>query len=129
MLFGVPFLIGTVFLVYAILYMLFGRMTLQLRGTDSWLLDGIGSFGWRQSFDAGAAESIRVVETRGRRGSTTKHIELWSDKRRLGKVAGSMTDETTDYLAQYLAHRLLASDRARQLPKSEDDKDDRIRRL
>ncbi len=59
-LFGLPFLLGTLFLVPLTLMMIFGKVTVQVIGADGMIFTGIGPFGWRRRFNWFDVKAVRV---------------------------------------------------------------------
>lgn len=106
-LFGIPFVIGTIVLLAAMLYMLFGKTTIRLQGPESWVLTGIGPIGRRQSFDAGQVESVRIVNSdASQNGKQLTCLELQMRSRGAVRFGMFMTDESKRYVADYLARQL-----------------------
>lgn len=105
-LFGIPFLIGTVGLLAAIVYMLFGKTVIRLQGPDSSVFTGVGPIGRRQPFDAGQIESVRLVDNGTRvNNQPIPCIELQFRERGALRFGTFMTDEAKQYVARYLARQ------------------------
>lgn len=108
-LFGIPFLLGTIVLLSVILYMLFGQISVRLQGPDSWVFTGVGPIGRRQPFDAGQVEAVRLVDTGTKiNEQPAPCIELQFRERGALRFGTLMTDESKQYVANYLARQLTA---------------------
>jgi hypothetical protein len=59
-LFGLPFLLGTVGLCTAILYMLFGRWEIKLQRGEGTVFTGVGPVGWRRRFEFGLGAQVAL---------------------------------------------------------------------
>lgn len=106
-LFGLPFLFGTVVLLTAILYMMFGKTTIQLQGPESWVFLGVGPIGWRRNFDVDAIEQIRLVDTGTKiNEQSAPAIELQFRERGALRFGTMLTPDSKSFIAQYLAQRL-----------------------
>ena len=58
-LFGIPFLIGSVFLVSFTLMMVFGRVEVRLRHSEGRVFAGVGPIGWTRRFTTDAVTDVR----------------------------------------------------------------------
>lgn len=106
-LFGIPFLLGTIALLTAIFYMLFGKITIRLQGPDSSIFTGVGPIGRRQRFDAGQVESIRLAANGTEmNGKSMPCIELQFRERGALRFGTFMSDESKQYVARYMARQL-----------------------
>jgi len=64
MLFGLPFLFGTVILLSVIAYMLFGRWRVSMRDGHGEVFAGIGSLGWTRRFDYSADTIVSLKKSK-----------------------------------------------------------------
>lgn len=69
-LFGIPFLIGTVFLVGFTLYTLFGRQEWRLDEDGGTVFDGVGRLGWRKCFAWKNLIRVRIDTIRNSEGAS-----------------------------------------------------------
>jgi hypothetical protein len=108
-LFGIPFLLGTIGLLSAIVYMLLGKLTIRLNGSDSWVFNGVGPIGRRKPFDATNVESVRMVDSGTRvNNQEMPCIELQFRERGAVRFGALMTPESKQYVASYLARQLIS---------------------
>jgi hypothetical protein len=65
-LFGIPFLIGTIVLLYIISFLLFGKWVITLNEGAGTVFMGVGSLGWtrRFAYDRSTVVSLRLTNTR-----------------------------------------------------------------
>jgi hypothetical protein len=76
-LFGIPFLLGSIFLWGGTLLSIFGKTTLTVRGDDAVTFIGIGAFGWVKRFAWSGVRSV-VEETRSMNRGGSARILLAS---------------------------------------------------
>jgi len=108
LLFGLPFLIGTIALLTAIVYMLFGKVVIRLNGPDSWAFTGVGPIGLRKRFDADQVEAVRMADSQVRLNNEPMvSIELQFRERGAVRIGSMMSVDAKAYAAQYLAQHLL----------------------
>jgi hypothetical protein len=106
-LFGIPFLLGSVFLGSYALMTLLGRVVVRISGGEGSIFTGIGPMGWQRRFRA--ADILRVEEqlSRFRSGSQNLHAIALEGKQRM--VFGSLLNDERRYfvlsaLRQILLH-------------------------
>lgn len=71
-LFGIPFLIGSIVLVSACLFMLFGKYVVTLSAGKGSVFAGVGPFGWTRRFAYGYNTTVNL-ESWTRRGGNGLH--------------------------------------------------------
>jgi hypothetical protein len=71
-LFGLPFLIGSIFLVGFTLMTLCGKILLRVEGSRGVLFTGIGPIGFRQHFNWSDVSNIRLSQKMGRNSTSTQ---------------------------------------------------------
>jgi hypothetical protein len=62
-LFGLPFLIGTIVMCSAIMFLLFGRWEIKLRRGEGEVFVGVGPVGWRRRFECGPGASVSLEQS------------------------------------------------------------------
>lgn len=65
-LFGLPFLVGSIFLISATLMAIFGKVEVRLRGRRGTIFVGIGSLGWKRAVNLDEVETITEEGLAGR---------------------------------------------------------------
>jgi hypothetical protein len=72
MLFGLPFLIGSIVLIFINLNMLFGKTVITLKRGKGDVFIGIGPLGWRRKFEYNTQSQIRLIPTNVRINEVAK---------------------------------------------------------
>ena len=103
-LFGIPFLVGSIVLVSSCLYMLFGKMVLELRGGEARYFAGVFGIGLRKRFRYGFGTKVsRGKSTWQQNRQDIPLVQVTpidcSDKVRMFAVADA---DVVDYIVEYL---------------------------
>lgn len=69
-LFGIPFLLGSIFLITMCLMSVFGKIKIEIGRTSSAFV-GIGSLGWKKTFDWNDIHKIEEYHTTGKNHNTS----------------------------------------------------------
>ena len=103
-LFGIPFLLGSIFLVGSCLFMLFGKRVLTLRRGKGVYFSGIGAIGRRTRFDYNRETRIETGWTRYQvNGNSLPRLELKTPGRPdTVKICTGMDEDSLDYVAALL---------------------------
>ncbi len=108
-LFGLPFLIGTLFLISACLMSAFGKTKVRLAMGKGSIFHGVGGIGRTRHFTYSTRTSVRVdAEVRRNRNSTetVNVIRIDDTDRGTLTIHGNFTQEERDYIAGVIARRL-----------------------
>jgi len=97
-LFGIPFLLGTLFLGSTALMAVCGKVTVSVDGDDGVIFTGVGPFGWRRRFNWRKVSSIRRTEKSGNRGSVSQQI-TFEGERQLNFASGAKSERLNFMLA------------------------------
>lgn len=99
--FGIPFLLGSIFLGWAALLTVCGRVVVTVAGDLGQVFTGIGPLGIRRRFSWAGVHTIEeTFGTVSNRGRTSRVIRLASD--RLVSFGSMLNDERRYYLVQTL---------------------------
>ena len=104
-LFGIPFLLGSVFLGSYALMTLLGRVVVRISGGEGSIFTGIGPLGWQRRFRA--ADITRVEErfSRFRSGNQNLHAIALEGKQRM--VFGSLLNDERRYFVLSALRQIL----------------------
>ncbi len=80
-LFGIPFVLGTLFLGSMAVMSACGKVTLQVIGNEGTVFTGVGPIGWRRRFQWNEVTGIRRTIRYGNRGSSSEQITLEGTKK------------------------------------------------
>lgn len=78
-LFGLPFVLGTCFLVPLALMSLGGKQVLTVDHTGADIFTGLGKIGWRRRFQWSEIHRVGIETSHGRKGRTNRHLVLEGD--------------------------------------------------
>ncbi len=94
-LFGIPFLVGSVFLISMTLFVLFGKVNVTIRDREGEVFTGIGPIGWRRPFHTDDVKVVRKeqVATSNSRGRRTIHYAIILDGAKRLKFASMMSSK------------------------------------
>jgi hypothetical protein len=104
-LFGIPFVIGSIFLISTSLMMVFGKVEIKLNTEGGKIFTGISIIGWTKQFFWSDVSNIREEVSYSSKGSATKSI-LLEGKTRLD--FGSTLDEEKRYYILKSLQQILA---------------------
>lgn len=103
-LFGIPFLIGSIVLVSACLFMLFGKRVLKLKGGEAKYFAGVFGIGLRKRFHYDCQTKVsRGMATFQQKGQTTEDIQI-SPSDGSGKIHifALTDDDALNYILEFL---------------------------
>jgi len=103
-LFGIPFLIGSIVLVSACLFMLFGKRVLELKGGEAKYFAGVFGIGLRKRFHYDCQTKVsRGMATFQQKGQTTEDIQI-SPSDGSGKIHifALTDDDALSYILEFL---------------------------
>ena len=95
-LFGIPFIIGTFFLIAFTAMFLAGKIEVTLENNKATVFTGVGSIGLRKTFDTNSVNNIRVEERRGSKGKRYKVIIVETHKKI--SFGSFLTEERTNFM-------------------------------
>lgn len=106
-LFGLPFLVGSAFLVGFTLLTLFGKFVIKVeRGLGTAFL-GVGTIGWRKRFDWSEITGAHAEQRTGGNDNTSKQFIVLEGPQRI-KLPASLHEERNYFIVQFLRHQLRA---------------------
>lgn len=110
-LFGIPFLLGTLFFGSIALMAVCGKVVVRVANAEGVVFTGIGSIGWRQTFDPSEVTAVRIESYgSGNRGSTMTIVLDGPQKLRFG---GGLTEPRRDFIANVLRQEFTGKNAAR----------------
>ena len=103
-LFGLPFLIGSIVLVSACLFMLFGKRVLKLRGGEAKYFAGVFGIGLRKRFHYDCQTKVsRGAATFQQKGQTIEEIQISpSDGSGKIRIFALTDDDALNYILEFL---------------------------
>ncbi len=106
-LFGLPFLLGTCFLVPACLMLAVGHVAVRVRDLQGEIFTGVGFLGWRRRFPWTEVTAIRLETVHhGRRSGPTRKIRLETPKKQLA-FASALEEMRQNFLVAMLRQQLI----------------------
>ncbi len=107
-LFFLPFFLGTLALLCAILYMLFGKVELRERGGEWTIFTGVGPLGYRRRFFSGEVVSVRCEWSKVQQNhQQCREIVIRLKDGSSRKFGVMMRDECRDYICNYLKRKFM----------------------
>ena len=94
-LFGLPFLVGSIFLVGFTLMTICGKIVLRVDGSQGLLFTGIGPIGFRRHFNW---SSVRAIRRSQRMGRNSTHDEITIDADKELRFASGIKTERLEFL-------------------------------
>lgn len=95
-LFGIPFIIGTFFLIAFTAMFLGGKVEITLENNIATVFTGVGSIGLKKTFDINSVNNIKVEERRGNKGKRYKVIIVEAHKKI--SFGSFLTEERTNFM-------------------------------
>ena len=104
MLFGLPFLLGTIVLAYVNAFCLFGSTIIVVGRSESYVSTGVGPLRWKRTFDLGSVRTVSLKDTQMRNNrQTMKVIELNLEDNSKVEFGSYMDDTARKFIAQVIA--------------------------
>ena len=104
MLFGIPFLIGTVVLTYVNAFCLFGTTIILVGRSESFVSTGVGPVRWKTNFDLGNVRTVSLKDSQMRNNrQTMKVIELNLEDNSKVQFGAYMDDKARQFIAEIIA--------------------------
>ena len=107
-LFGLPFLVGTLVMLSAILFMLLGKWRVRLDGGRGEVFAGVGPLGWNRRFDYGRESVVSLELVSWRKNNTPqKAISVRTGNKEI-KFGSTMQDDAKRYIAALISRECAA---------------------
>ena len=107
-LFGIPFLLGTIFLVSSILFVLFGKWTIHLDCGEGTVFVGIGVMGWKRKFTYNRHSVLAIKKgnlSSGEDGPPKNNITITTGNTEFS-FGDTLKDDVKNYIAAFLMREL-----------------------
>ena len=106
-LFGIPFLIGTIVLVFILLFCLFGKWTIRLDRGNGTVFVGVGILGWKRKFTYNLSSTVRIAEDSNIRVNRQplRSITVKTDNKQFA-FGGFIRDDAKEFIAATLTREL-----------------------
>jgi len=108
-LFGIPFLIGTLFLGGTAAMAICGKVTVSVDRDNGVIFTGVGPIGWRRRFNWRKVSAIRRTEKSGSRGSVSQQITFEGERQ--FNFASGVKDERLNFMLAALRKKWRESGR------------------
>jgi hypothetical protein len=103
-LFGIPFLLGTLFLGAMTLMAVCGKLVVRVADSEGEVFAGIGALGWRRPFDASQVTSVRMEPYVG--GHVQGSMRIVLDGPRKLRFGSILSEARRDFVADVLRQEL-----------------------
>jgi hypothetical protein len=103
-LFGIPFLLGSLFLCAFTLMTVAGKLTVTVRRGEGVVFVGVGPLGWRKRFNPSEVRRVHEEVRRGSKGSTSRNIVLEGAER--VELGSMLSEERQRFVLQVLRYLL-----------------------
>lgn len=99
-LFGIPFFLGTLVLLFFTLMTLSGKQVLRVDHSGAEIFTGIGRFGWRRRFQWHEIKRVLITTHRTSKGNTSRQLTLEGDRHY--QLGFGQRDERLHYALAFL---------------------------
>jgi hypothetical protein len=106
-LFLTPFITVGLFVLAACLSSLFGKTEAKIENRQGKLFTGIGSLGWKRTFDPSEVHDVRISQSRNNQGKDTFVIVIETREGKQFKIGSLLTNERQQFVAGALRRTLV----------------------
>jgi hypothetical protein len=111
-LFGIPFVLGTLFIGSTALMAVCGRVVVRVHDSAGEVFTGIGPIGWRRLFDSHEITAVRVEPYLS--GNNQRSLTIALDGRDKMRFGSGLTEARRDFVANVLRKQLTHGNQPRR---------------